>query len=450
MPKPRYNQKINLTIKSLGVHGEGVGYWHGYTLFVDNALPNEVIEGRISQKERRFGRATVTKLVQASPDRAVPQCPLFEQCGGCQLMHMSYEAQLRYKTQRVQEAFSKFPDLANVPIESCVPSPQPYHYRNKIQLPIVGSPDGMKIGLYSRNSHDIVDVPKCDVHCELGEEIYQKIRPLFLQSSLVPYDFKTGAGELRFLLVKTAVNTRECLVVIVVNEIRLEILKELANTIMTLCPQVKGVVLNHNTSPENTVLSDSYQCLAGVSAIKERIGDLYFNVSPASFFQVNTPQAEAIYKKAIEWAELKEGDQAIDAYCGVGTLSLFIAKNAGSVCGVECVQEAIVDAQKNAELNQISNARFVCGDAAEWLGSVGVEADVVFLNPPRKGCASEALQAVANKAPRTIVYISCDPGSLARDLNALCASGYRVDAVQPYDMFPQTAHVETIAKLQRN
>lgn len=447
MPKPRYNQKVNLTIKTLGLHGEGIGYWHGYTLFVDNALPGEVIEGRIIQKERRFGRSSITKLVQPSTDRVEPQCPVFHQCGGCQLMHMRYESQLQFKTQRVRDAFGKYPHLKDVCIEPCIPSPNPHHYRNKIQLPVVGTSEGMKIGLYARNSHDIVDVVKCDVHCELGEKIYQEIRPLLLQSPLIPYDFKTGTGEIRFLLIKTAVNTQECLVVIVVNEIRIDILTPLADEIMRICPEVKGVILNQNTSPENTVLSDTYHCLAGELAIKERIGDLYFYVSPASFFQVNTPQAEAIYRQAVKWADLKPGDHAIDAYCGVGTLSLFVAKHAGSVEGIECVPEAIADAQKNAELNGMGNVKFVCGDAAQVLSGLDKKADVVFLNPPRKGCSPEMVAAVFQKAPRAILYISCDPSSLARDLAAFCSSGYHVESVQPYDMFPQTAHVEMLAKL---
>ncbi len=447
MPKPRYNQKVNLTIKTLGFHGEGIGHWHGYTLFVEDALPGEVIEGRISQVERRFGKAKVSKLIQASEQRIPPPCAMFDKCGGCQIMHMGYPYQLAFKRQRVINAFQKHVALQNLVIGECVPSPNPLHYRNKIQLPIVPSPEGLEIGLYQRNSHHIVDVETCAVHCELGEKVYQQVRKILKNSQLTGYDFETGNGELRFLLIKTAVNSEQCLVVFVVNEVNRQELKKVADEILKLCSAVKGVLININTSPDNTVLSDQYECLAGEVVIQEQLLDLKFNVSAASFFQVNTAQAENLYQAAIKAGELKKEDRVLDAYCGVGTLSLFIAKEAQSVIGIEFVADAIEDAKKNAELNSIANVEFKCGDAAELVPTLEGDLDVVYINPPRKGCDEKVLEAIAKKAPRSVVYISCDPQTLARDLAFLCGQGYKVNSVQPFDMFPQTAHVETLVGL---
>lgn len=449
MPKPRYNQKVNLTIKTLGFHGEGIGHWHGYTLFVEDALPGEVIEARITHTDRKYGKAKVSKFVQVSEQRAIPPCPLFDRCGGCQIMHLGYPYQLAFKRQRVLNAFQKFPGLMDVVVGECIASPDPLHYRNKIQMPIVSSENGLEIGLYERNSHNIVDVDACLVHCELGEKVYQQIRPVLKGSVLTGYDFETGAGDLRFLLIKTAVNTGQCLVVLVVNEVNEDELQRVAKLIMEKSPEVKGVLINRNTNPDNTVLSDEFRCLAGEDTIQERLRDLKFIVSPASFFQVNTAQAEALYQKAIEVAGLRSDDVVLDGYCGVGTLTLFIAKIVEKAIGIEYVAAAIEDAKVNAKLNGIENVEFHCGDAKELLASMDRKLDVVFVNPPRKGCDPEVLKEIVVRSPRAIVYISCDPQTLARDLAVLCENGYRVDVVQPFDMFPQTAHVETVVKLLR-
>lgn len=447
MSKPKYNQNINLTIQTLGTHGEGIGYWHGYTVFVEDALPGEVIQGKITHTERRFGRAKVTSYESRSAKRTTPICELFGKCGGCQLMHFNYEAQLNFKRKRVVEALERQRLLhAHEIVQPCIASPQPLAYRNKIQLPIKGEPGAIKIGLFARDTHDLVEIEACAVHCEIGEKIYQKICPLLKSYPIIPYQPETSMGEFRYVLIKTAVNTSQALVIFVVNQVNYQLLHALAKDILALCPEVKGVILNHNTIQGNVVLGDRYETLAGDPNVTERLGDLYFKVSPASFFQVNTAQAEALYAQALSYAELQSDDTVVDAYCGVGTLSLWIARHAKQVIGIECIPEAIVDAKENSAVNQINNVEFICDTTEKALPSI-TKADVVFLNPPRKGCDRSVLVELTRLAPKKIVYISCDPSSLARDLGFLVSEGYQIDAVQPFDMFPQTAHVETVVKL---
>lgn len=446
MVKPRYNQKINLTIKSLGLHGEGVGYWHGYTVFVDDALPGEVIEARITHKDRKFGRARVTKLIEPSPGRVEPSCPLFGKCGGCQIMHLGYEHQLNFKRQRVVDAFRKYETLSETSIQPCIPSPNPKEYRNKIQIPVGEDENGLKLGLYARASHDIIAVDHCEVHCQLGEAVFKKVKALIAHSSIKPYKSANHDGDLRYVLVKTAVNTQQALVVFVVNQFDRALFEQLAQKVMETIPEVKGVILNINTSPENVVLGEQSICLAGEESIQEQIGGLFFKVSPASFFQVNTHQASNLYQAAISAAQLQPSDRVLDAYCGVGTLALLMANHVKEVIGIECVDSAVADANLNARFNKIGNSRFICGQVEDVINSLD-PIDVVVLNPPRKGCEKGVLDAIIRQRPRTILYISCDPVTLARDLNILVQAGFSLEIAKPFDMFPQTAHVECLVKL---
>lgn len=444
--KPRVNQEINLTILDLGINGEGVGRWHGFTVFVDNALPGEVIEGRLYDRTKKFGRAKATSIKEISENRTSPICPLFERCGGCQLMHMKYEAQLEFKRQHVIDSFRKIGQITDVSISPCQGSPKQDRYRNKIQLPIRQTHDGLEIGLYARNSHELIPIDYCYVHSELGETAYGEIRQIIKQSSLPAYNLTTGEGIWRFLLIKSAVNTNEVLVTFVTNACEPKLLQECAEEIMKRVPTVKGVVQNVNSGSGNAVLGSEYRLLAGQSFIHEKLSGLTFKISPASFFQVNPWQAEKIYEEAIKCAALQGSETVMDAYCGVGTLSLFAAKRAGRVIGVESVPEAIQDAIYNANLNKIKNVEFICALSEEYI--LGVKnLDVLLLNPPRKGCDPLFLEKVVSIKPKRIVYVSCDPGTLARDLHILRQAGYRIQEAFPFDMFPQTAHVETVVSL---
>jgi 23S rRNA (uracil1939-C5)-methyltransferase len=438
--------EITLSIERLGIQGEGVGYVDGFVFFVTGALPGEVVRARISEKRKSYGRAELFEVLTASPHRVAPVCKLFGQCGGCQLMHLDYPEQLTTKRQRVVDAFERIGKLSNVTVLPCEPSAHPLGYRNKIQLPVVPGPSHVRLGLYAAGSHDLVEIEECHIHTPLGDRAFSQIKQLVVESGLSAYNPQTGKGELRHILIKTAVNCGEILVILVSALPATKELKELAEKILQKIPEVKGVVHNLNEKMGNVILGEKVKVLAGQEAIYEKLCGLSFKVSPLSFFQVNPSQAEKLYRAAAEQLALTGEETLLDAYCGVGTLSLILAKRAKKVIGIECVPQAIEDAEENAKLNQIKNVAFTCGLAEEVIASLE-RVDAALLNPPRKGCESSFLQKLIALAPKRIVYISCDPATLARDLSILTAGGYTIDFAQPFDMFPQTAHVECLVSL---
>lgn len=445
--KPRFNQNVSTTILSLGFNGEGIGHWQGHSLFIDGALPDEVVRGRVFDCASRFSRVKLEQVIEPSPYRVEPPCRYFGVCGGCQLMHMSLEKQLEFKRDRVVKALQKFGNFEDPGVAPCEPSPQSLHYRNKILLPVGANEDGLVIGLYARNSHALIDVEECLVHCALGESTFKEVAALVRSSGLKAYDHATGHGLLRFIQIRTAESTQQVLVTFIVKENARDELLPLAAMIMERCPQVKGVVMNINGEPGNTALGNVYIPLKGHDCIEEKVLDKYFKVSPASFFQVNLKQAEQIYQKAIELAEFSGKETLIDAYCGVGTLALSASDLVDNVIGIEQVPEAIVDAKANALRNGVNNAEFICAQSEEYIQSCA-GANVVFVNPPRKGCEQSFLLKLVEMRPRAIVYVSCDPATLARDARILVNNGYSLGTVYPYDMFPQTFHVESVVKLE--
>ena len=426
-----------LKIHGLGSDGEGVGSADGYTLFIDGALPGETVTARILEQKKRYGRGKLLSIDTPSPDRVKPICPHFGKCGGCQLMHLSYPKQLEMKRQRVIDALTRIGKLENFLVEPCIPSPKETHYRNKIQLPARLVDGKLKFGLYEKNSHDLVPIDGCHIHSSLGESVYQKIAPILQKSKL----------QLRHLLIKSTLRTEEALVLLVTDGEISPLLREIADEIMAASPLIKGVIHNRHTGASNVILGKVYTTLKGAGSISERLSGLTFKVSPASFFQVNPAQAEALYGKALEFANLQGNETVLDAYCGVGTLSLLFAKQAGKVIGVESVPEAIEDALENGRINQIQNAEFILGRSEEWI-KTSPPIDLVLLNPPRKGADPAFLEGIGKLSPKTLIYISCDMATLARDLNLLKIMGYRIEKVQPFDMFPQTAHVECVVLLR--
>lgn len=423
------HDEIELTIDNLGINGEGVGKFNGFTVFVDGALPQERVVAQIHEKRTTFARAHMIKRLTSSPDRIKPICPLFGECGGCQIMHLDYSKQLSSKRQRIVDALQRIAKMDNE-VLPCLPSPKPLAYRNKIQLPMSASG---QLGLYARNSHDLVPIDKCFIHCPLGERAFQVIKSLTLPN------------DLKHVLIKTAVHSAQVLVVLVTESNAPPL--SLAQQIFEAMPEIKGVVQNINPSSGNTILSSHYRTLVGQDAIEETLCGLRFKVSPASFFQVNPEQAETLYQKVMELAKLSGTERVLDAYCGVGTLSLICAHNAQEVIGIESVPEAIADAQANALLNDIHTVRFICGKVEEEIHRIDA-IDVALINPPRKGCERSFLQELIKKRPRRLLYISCDPATLARDLQFLTHHGYTLHSVQPFDMFPQTMHVECLALLE--
>ncbi len=417
-----------IEIERLGIYGEGVGRLDGLTVFVEGALPGETVAIEITERRAHFSRARIIKRLVTSSDRREPMCPLFGTCGGCQLMHLSYDKQLEEKRKRVEDALVRIGKIS-CPVLPCLPSPTPFAYRNKIQLPVQ---NGL-LGMYAHNSHDFVPVEQCFIHGALGEKVHQALKKSIQK---VP---------LKYLLIKTAIHTQQALVIFVTAR-RTPALKEIAHKVMQEVSEVRGVVEHVNPHEGNTILSGQNHILAGQGWIEERLLELTFKISPHSFFQVNPLQAENLYKKVVEFSALTGDEIVLDAYCGVGTLALILAQHAQKVVGIECVSQAILDARENAQINGIKNVEFITGRAEQSITLIK-HVDVAILNPPRKGCDPAFLTALCLKTPQRIVYVSCDPATLARDLALLCAQGYQLKTVQPFDMFPQTAHVETIAEL---
>jgi 23S rRNA (uracil1939-C5)-methyltransferase len=424
---------MEIEIERLGINGEGVGHLDGFTYFVDGALPEEKVVVEIYEKRKTYARAKVVKWLSTSPHRKKPVCPRFGSCGGCQLMHLDYPEQLKAKRERVQDALERIGKL-KIHVLPCLPSPSSLSYRNKIQLPVQ---EGNRLGLYAHNSHELIEIDQCYIHSELGDVAFQKIQKILRENP---------CKTLKHLLIKTAVATQQILVILVTSDA--SDLMAWAEKIMQRVPEVRGVVQNINPASGNVILGDTWRTVLGQGFIQETLAGLSFKVSPASFFQINPAQAEKLYEKVAQFCALEGKKRVLDAYCGVGTLSLILAKNAKEVIGVESVEQAITDADENARANKISNARFVCSLAEEFIPTLE-QIDVCVLNPPRKGCEKTVLEKLAQLKPKRIVYVSCDPATLARDLQLLCSSGYSLKYVQPFDMFPQTAHVESVALLTR-
>ncbi len=439
---------LTLTIDDLGSHGEGVGSYEGFKIFVEGVLPGETVKAEVFKQAKNYAQARLIEIITPHPDRQTPPCPLFEKCGGCQLMHLSYKAQTEFKTGRVQSAFQRIGKFENTEklISPCLPAPSPHYYRNKIQIPVGGVRKKIKMGLYAAKSHQIISMKKCLIHTQLGNKVFQQIHSLIKESKLTPYHEKNHQGQLRHVIIKTSQKDKSALLVLVTNDKKIEAYQKLARELLQ--PPIIGVVQNINTHRGNTILGKKSRLLAGKPTLEEDVLDLTFSLSAVSFFQVNLEQMENLYQQAVSLAQLKGNEIIVDAFCGIGTLSLYLATQAKRVIGIEKVEPAIKDARKNAEKNGISNAEFICGLAEDEIGQMA-SFDLLFVDPPRKGCEKKFLEAIIEKGPHTIIYISCDPATLARDCQILSQGGYRLETVQPVDMFPQTNHIECIAKLSK-
>lgn len=444
----KQDNRVEVECRSLGCAGEGVCSADGFTLFVPGALPGEQVEAQVEEIKPRFAKASLLSVVRPSPHRISPPCPIFDRCGGCQIQHLDYPGQLEVKRQRVVDALSRIGGLREVEVLPCRPAPTPFAYRNKIQMAIRKERGEVAVGFYSRNSHELVAVEQCPIHCPLGEEVYRAIRPLFLKSSLEPYCEQTGEGVLRFLLLRSSLSTQETVITLVTTGKEPKGVERLGQELMKQHPRVRGVAESVNRRRGNAILGDRFRTLAGSTTLTEAVCGKQFQLSPAAFFQVNPPQAEALYQRALEWADLEQEQTVLDAYCGVGTLSIIAADRVAQVIGVEVVESAIENAKENALHNGVTNCTLFAGTAERVIRQLP-SFDCALLNPPRKGCHPEVISALVERCPPTIVYLSCDPATLARDLALLSQSGYRVEVVEPFDMFPQTMHVESIARLRR-
>ncbi|MBQ3443913.1 MAG: 23S rRNA (uracil(1939)-C(5))-methyltransferase RlmD [Selenomonadaceae bacterium] len=434
-----------IKIHNLGSSGEGVGKLGELIIFVEGALPGEEILAEIVTRKKNYAVGKLIEVVKPSIERVKPFCPLYNDCGGCQLQHLSYSAQLNWKRQQVVDAVERIGKLNGVEIFETLGMENPLHYRNKMQFPVGKN---LQIGCYARGSHKIIDTQACMIQNELNDKILNVVRNVAKKFQLQPYNEDTHKGFLRHVMGRIGFNG-EFMIVLVTATKNFPNEKNFVRALVKELPNVTSIQQNVQTFKNNVILGRDTKILFGKATIHDKIGNFTFNISARSFFQVNTVQAEILYKTALNFAELHGHETIIDAYCGTGTISLFMARKARKVIGIEVVSSAIADAKRNARENNIRNAEFIVGDAVKVLPRIFEPADVVIVDPPRAGCDKKVLETFAGMNPEKIIYVSCNPATLARDLKILYELGYRTKKIQPVDMFPFTSHVESVAQIEK-
>lgn len=435
-----------IKIHGLGSSGEGVGKIDNLAVFVEGALPDEEILAEIETVKKNYAVARLIEILKPSLERVEPFCSLYKDCGGCQLQHFSYPAQLKWKRQQVVDAMERIGKIGGVEIFDTLGMENPLRYRNKMQFP-VGK--GLTIGCYARGSHKIIDTKSCLIQNAGNDRILAAVRNVAKKFNLQPYNEDTHKGFLRHFMGRVGSNG-ELMIVLVTAKENFPNEKNFVRALVKELPEVTSIQQNVQTYHNNVILGRDTKVLYGKPTIHDKIGKLTFNISARSFFQVNTAQAEVLYKTASEFADLRGNETIIDAYCGTGTISLFMARKARKVIGVEVVSSAIADAKKNARENNIRNTEFIIGDAVKVLPQIfsdGIFAEVVIVDPPRAGCDKKVLEIFAAMQPEKIIYVSCNPATLARDSKILAELGYRTKKIQPVDMFPFTSHVESVAQI---
>ncbi|WP_102706597.1 23S rRNA (uracil(1939)-C(5))-methyltransferase RlmD [Terribacillus saccharophilus] len=451
-PPVEKNQTIELTFEDLTHDGDGVGKVDGYPLFVPYALPGETAQVKVIKTKKNFGFGKLMEITKPSPARVEPPCNVYIQCGGCQLQHMSYQLQLEMKQKQVQNAMKKIGHLEHVPVHPALGMDDPWRYRNKIQIPTAERNGEMITGFYRKRSHDIIeDMETCVIQDEVNDRMVEAVRRIASRLGISAYNEETHRGDLRHIMVRTGQQTNETMIVLVTRMNELPYAKELVAELHETYPQIKSIVQNINKERTNVILGRKTKLLWGEEYIYDTIGDIKFAISAQSFYQVNPAQTKVLYDQALAYANLSGNETVIDAYSGIGTISLFLAQKAKKVYGVEIVPQAVSDAKMNAKLNHMDNAEFYVGKAEEvmpWWKGQGLNPDVIVVDPPRKGCDEDLLQAMIDMKPKRIVYVSCNPSTLARDLRYLEDGGFETKQVQPVDMFPQTGHIECVAEIE--
>ncbi|MEW9077881.1 23S rRNA (uracil(1939)-C(5))-methyltransferase RlmD [Terrisporobacter glycolicus] len=436
-------------IVDIGQGGVGIGKFEGFTVFVDGGLVKDKIKVRITKSKKNYAVGEIVEILGPSPYRVERKCSKeLRECGGCQIQELDYKEQLNVKTNEVKQVISRIGKLDDVVIHNALGMEEPFRYRNKAQFPIQKVNGVPIIGFYKKKSHDIIPTDQCIIQHDVNDKIIKIIKTYIRAYKVSIYDEKTHTGVLRHLVTKVGFTTKEVMVVLVANGRKLPYLNELASVLKENIPGFKTLVVNVNREKTNVILGNENRVIYGDGKINDNIGDLVFEISPLSFFQVNPVQTEVLYNKALEYANLGENDTVFDIYCGIGTISLFLAQKAKKVYGIEVVEEAIKDAKINAEINNLDNVEFYVGKAEEVVPKMykqGKRANVVVVDPPRKGCDEKVLDTIVSMEPDRVVYVSCNPSTLARDLNYLDERGYKCLEVQPVDMFPHSVHIENVA-----
>ena len=444
---------IEVKIEDMGVDGEGIGKADGITLFIKDAVIGDVVQAKIMKMKKSYGYARLLEVLTPSPYRVEPKCPVSRPCGGCQLQALSYDKQLEFKENKVRNNLKRIGGFTDIPMEPIAGMKEPYHYRNKAQFPIGRDKDGkLTAGFYAARTHSLIPVDECYLGAKINEPILGKILQIMEQEHIEPYDEKTHTGLVRHILIRFGFTTKEIMVCFILNGKKLP-KQEKFIAALTEIPGMTSISVNRNEKDTNVIMGEKTITIWGSDYITDYIGDIKYQISPQSFYQVNPAQTKVLYEKALEYAGLTGTETVWDLYCGIGTISLFLAQKAKKVFGVEIVPQAIADAKKNAALNDITNVDFFVGKAEEVYPSYVSEhkeeakAEVIVVDPPRKGCEESLLSTIVSMAPERIVYVSCDSATLARDLKYLCGHGYELKRVQAVDQFCQTGHCEAVVLL---
>ena len=449
----RKDDLITVTIEDLSSEGLGVGHYDGMAFFIKDTVIGDVAEAKIMKLKKTYGYARLTSLITPSPDRIAARCPVARQCGGCQIQAMSYPAQLRFKEAKVRNNLVRIGKFEHPPMEPIIGMEEPFRYRNKAQFPVGMSKDGRIIaGFYAGRTHAIIECEDCLLGVEENRVILDLVLEYMKEYHISPYEELTGKGLVRHVMIRKGFATGEVMVCLIVNGDSLPHVDALVERLRTI-QGMASITLNINREQTNVIMGREIKLLWGQPYIEDTIGSVRFRISPLSFYQVNPLQTEKLYNKALEYAGLTGEETVWDLYCGIGTISLFLAQRAKQVYGVEIVPAAIEDAKANAALNGMTNAEFFVGKAEEVLPEKyekeGITADVIVVDPPRKGCEESVLATMIQMAPKRIVYVSCDSATLARDLKYLCHHGYELTRCCPTDMFGNSVHVETVCCLYR-
>lgn len=447
------NTKLNLKISELGINGDGIARINDkFVVYVNNAIPGDEVKANVTDVFKTYAHAEIVSVQSPSKFRVKTKCSKVNFCGGCQIQQMDYKQQLVFKQNLVKNNIENIAQVADYEMFDALGCGNVFRFRNKALIPFGVDNNGKIVaGFFAKRSHEIIDCQDCVIGVEENQLVIETIISHLEKYRIKPYDEKSHEGVFRYVLIRKAFATNELMVSLILNSDKIDYEKELVESLISKLPTIKSVSINMNTENTNVIKGSELRNIFGEGYITDFIGDIKFKISPLSFYQVNSVQTKLLYNKALEFANLKGDEVIFDLYCGVGTISLFLAKHAKKVYGVEILPQAIDDANENARINAIENAEFICGKSElvvpELIEKQGVKADVVVVDPPRKGCDKSLLQTIITMKPKKLVYVSCDSSTLARDIKVLTISGFKLKKVQPVDMFPHSVHIETVALL---
>ena len=447
------NDEYIVDIVDDGFEGEGIAKINNFTIFVKGAIKGEKIKVLILKVNSSYAFAKIIEILEKSEDRVEPDCISYKRCGGCDLRHIKYEKTLDIKRNKVQSLVNKTLET-KLQVEETIGMENPFNYRNKAQYPVGVNKNGeLVFGVFANRTHEIIETTNCKIQTEISEEISKFIISFMKENGIKPYNEETRSGTIRHIIIKVGIKTNEIMCILVVNNKKLEHQEILVQDLIKHFPNIKTIVKNINNKNTNVILGNENEVLYGDGYIYDNLGEFKFKISPMSFYQINPMQTEKLYNTAIEKAKLTKADTIFDLYCGIGTIGIFASKYVKQVYGIEIVEQAIKDANENAQINNVKNAEFMVGDVefalSELLEKRNIKPDVVFLDPPRRGLDETTIKNLKKVKPKKIIYISCNPATLIRDLKML-EGIYEIGSITPVDMFPWTKHVETIALLVKS